>query len=125
MPILVADDNPAIVHLLSIMLTAWGYTAVITTDARGVLEYLQANTPDLLLIKGALPNLSGFEACSRIRRLRRLRSMPVVLLLEAHDEAGRVQARLVGANGILHKPLSGEALRAMLARLELAPTAHS
>lgn len=117
MAILVADDNPAISALLGTMLQSWGLEVAAVADGRAVLEYLQQHTPTLMVLDGHLPLLDGFELCSRIQRLRRLRGVPVVLLLDSGDEMARVQATLVGASGVISKPISGQVLRGELRRL--------
>lgn len=117
MAILVADDNRAICTLLTIMLESWGEEVHVVADGRSVLEYLQDHTPKAVILDGELPLLDGFELCSRIKRLKRLRASPIYLLLNSGDEMGRVHATLVNANGVISKPISGQVLRELLGPL--------
>ncbi len=114
MTILVADTNPAIRTLMTVLLEAWHYEVMTVASGQAVLDYLRHHTPELMILEGGLHGISGLELCSRIKRIRRLRVAPVILLLHSGDEMARVQASLVNANGILTKPISGQNLREIL-----------
>lgn len=64
-----------------------------------------------------MPHMDGFEICSRVKRVRRLQQTPVLLLTAQDDDQTRDHAKLVGADDIVYKPLSGKNLRARITQL--------
>ena len=115
--ILVADDEPAIRTMLEVILSADGHEIVAVADGKTALEYLQTHTPDVMLLDINMPYMDGFEICSRVKRIKRLRNTPVVLLTALDDDHTRDHAKLVGADDIVSKPLSGKNLRGRITHL--------
>lgn len=115
--ILVADDEPAIRTMLEMILSSDGHDIVTVSDGRAALEYLKTNTPDAMLLDVKMPEIDGYEVCSRVKRIRRLSGTAVLLLTGFDDEQIRDQARLVGADDIVFKPLSGKNLRSRVAEV--------
>ncbi|MPY65791.1 response regulator [Deinococcus sp. SDU3-2] len=115
--ILVADDEPAIRTMLEVILSADGHEIVTVPDGKAALDYLRDHTPDALLLDVTMPQMDGFEVCSRVKRVRRLKGAPVLLLTALDDDRTRDQARLVGADDLVYKPLSGKNLRSRVKQL--------
>ncbi|AAF10982.1 response regulator [Deinococcus radiodurans] len=115
--ILVADDEPAIRTMLEVILSADGHEIVAVPDGRAALAYLQSHTPDALLLDVKMPYMDGFEICSRVKRIKRLRGCAVLLLSTVDDDQTRDQAKLVGADDIVVKPVSGKLLRGRVNQL--------
>ena len=115
--ILVADDEPAIRTMLEMILSSDGHDIVTVPDGRAALEYLKSNTPDAMLLDVKMPVIDGYEVCSRVKRVSRLSATAVLLLTGFDDEQSRDQARLVGADDIVYKPLSGKNLRSRVAEV--------
>lgn len=115
--ILVADDEPAIRTMLEVILSADGHEIVTVPDGRAALEYLREHTPDAMLLDVKMPHMDGFEICSRVKRVKRLRQSAVLLLTGFDDDQTRDQARLVGADDLVYKPLSGKNLRGRVNQL--------
>ncbi|WP_027482548.1 response regulator [Deinococcus pimensis] len=115
--ILVADDEPAIRTMLEVILSADGHEIVTVPDGRAVLEYLKTNTPDAMLLDVKMPYLDGYEICSRVKRIARLSRTAVLLLTGFDDEQTRDQAKLVGADDVVYKPLSGKNLRGRISQV--------
>ena len=115
--ILVADDEPAIRTMLEVILSADGHEIVAVQVGRAALAYLQNHTPDALLLDVKMPYMDGFEICSRVKRIKRLRGSAVLLLSPVDDDQTRDQAKLVGADDIVVKPVSGKLLRSRVNQL--------
>ncbi|WP_291426388.1 response regulator [Deinococcus sp.] len=115
--ILVADDEPAIRTMLEVILSADGHEIITVQDGRSALEYLQSHTPDAMLLDVKMPFMSGFEICSRVKRIKRLRHTPVLLLTALDDDQTRDQAKMVNADDLVHKPVSGKQLRSRVVQL--------
>ncbi|WP_034358055.1 response regulator [Deinococcus phoenicis] len=115
--ILVADDEPAIRTMLEVILSADGHDIVTVPDGRAALDYLREHTPDAMLLDVKMPHMDGFEICSRVKRIKRLRSTAVLLLTGFDDDQTRDHAKLVGADDLVYKPLSGKNLRGRVNQL--------
>ena len=115
--ILVADDEPAIRTRLEVILSADGHEIIAVSDGKLALEYLQEHTPDAMLLDVKMPFIDGFEICSRVKRIKRLRNTPVLLLTGLDDDQTRDQAKMVNADDLVHKPVSGKQLRVKVAQL--------
>lgn len=115
--ILVADDEPAIRTMLEVILSADGHEIVSVGDGKAALEYLKGHTPDAMLLDAHMPFIDGFEICSRVKRIKRLSRVAVMLITASADDQSRDHARLVGADDVVYKPLSGKNLRGRVASL--------
>jgi CheY-like chemotaxis protein len=78
--ILVADDEPTLLGLISAALTDEGYTVVPARDGREAVELAVKESPDLVLLDVMMPRLSGREALRQIRAAPETQSVPVVLM---------------------------------------------
>lgn len=115
--ILVADDEPAIRTMLEVILSADGHEIVAVPDGRAALAYLQSHTPEVMILDTKMPFMDGFEICARVKRMKRLKGTAVLLLTNADDEPTRDQAKLVKADDIITKPISGKVLRERIGQL--------
>ncbi len=115
--ILVADDEPAIRTMLEVILSADGHEIIAVEDGKAALEYLKGHTPDAILLDAHMPLVNGFEVCSRVKRIRRLSHVAVMLITGQTDDQVRDHAKLVGADDVVYKPLSGKNLRGRVASL--------
>ncbi|MBV8221618.1 MAG: response regulator transcription factor [Solirubrobacterales bacterium] len=112
--VLVCDDEPQILHALSIVLSGAGFEAVPSATAREALDRAAVRTPDAALIDLVLPEEDGVELC---RRLREWSDMPILVLSAAHEEQEKIRAFKAGADDYVTKPFSSGEL---IARLEAA-----
>lgn len=115
--ILVADDNEGQLMLLDMVLSSEGYQVALAADGREALQYLKEHTPDLLILDVNMPFLSGIEVCDRVKRIRRLKNVPIMVLTSSRDERVRTTAKMAGANMVMNKPLIGKDLRSIVAAL--------
>lgn len=112
--ILVVDDHDAHRKVLELVLGAHRYQVVSTRDGFEALTYLQAHTPDAIILDVHMPQLSGFDVGRRARRIARLRHVPILIMTAAADERTRIEADAIGASRVLHKPIAGTDLRKAL-----------
>jgi len=101
--ILVVDDEPIIVKVLDSRLKANGYDVITASDGQEALTKARADSPDLIVLDVMLPKLDGWEI---LRRLRRAKSTPVLMLTAKTSELDRVLGLEVGADDYLSKPFS-------------------
>ena len=113
--ILIADDAPSHLRLMEFMLHSETHELRTATDGREVLEVLKAVTPDLIVLDIEMPFLTGLDLSGRIKRVPRLRDVPVILVTSLTDQRTKASRAFVGADALLQKPVS---------RLELIETAN-
>jgi len=120
--VLVVEDDPDIVELITHYLRAEGLEVMAVSDGRLALERLRAGAHDLVILDLQLPGLDGLSLCGELRRDKRTRHLPVIMLTARGDEADRVVGLEVGADDYVVKPFSPKELvarlRALLRRLE-------
>lgn len=114
--ILVADDDPIGRELLTSMVELLGHTAVAVGDGVAALAAVRAEPFDLILSDVGMPNLGGFELCSRLKADADTRLIPVVLVTGIGEEHRRTGIES-GADEFLSKPVSLEEVRLRLRAL--------
>lgn len=101
--ILIVEDEGSIADTLVYALQAEGFTTTWLTLAEEALALLQTQPVDLLILDVGLPDISGFEAC---KRLRRFSDVPVMFLTARSEEIDRVVGLEIGADDYVVKPFS-------------------
>ncbi len=112
-----AEDEAAFSTVLEMLLSVDGYEVAKVADGREALAWLREHTPDLAILDVVMPHLSGIEVCSRMKRVRRLKEVPVIILTALRDHATRAQAREANADALVIKPLEGKDFRALVQRV--------
>jgi DNA-binding response OmpR family regulator len=110
--ILIVDDEPSIIDLLSYNLKRANYEVVVARDGEEALAQARLERPDLVILDLMLPRLDGLEVC---RALRRERDVPVIMLTALDDEVDRVVGLELGADDYVVKPFS---VRELMARVK-------
>jgi two-component system catabolic regulation response regulator CreB len=115
--VLVIDDEPGIVDMLVYSLTTEGFQALAAASGREGLALLQERPVDLVVLDIGLPDASGFDILSEIRRIS---GIPVLFLTARSGEIDRVLGLELGADDYMVKPFSPRELvsrvRAILRR---------
>jgi DNA-binding response OmpR family regulator len=115
--VLVVDDEANIRELVSVYLTAAGYSVACAADGREAVEIVRASEPDLIVLDIGLPGMSGAEACSAIRAFSKV---PIVMLTARDTDLDKVALLEAGADDYVVKPFSPPVLvarvRAVLRR---------
>lgn len=109
--ILVADDIAGQRMILDMLLSVDGYDVELVEDGLEALQYLKEHTPDLAVLDVMMPNVSGIEVCMRMKRITRLRKIPVVMLTGLRDDETRAQINAAQADALVYKPLEGKDFR--------------
>src|SRR5215469_17958539 len=112
--ILVVDDEPPIRRFLRTSLSASGYRVVEAADAENVQRLLSAEKPDLVILDLGLPDRSGLELISELRKTS---TVPILVLSARHDERSKVEALDRGADDYVSKPFG---MAELMARLRAA-----
>jgi two-component system response regulator VicR len=110
--ILIVDDEPPIVDVLSYNLKQANYEVVVAWDGEQALAQARREQPDLIILDLMLPRLDGLEVC---RTLRRERDVPIIMLTARDAEVDRVVGLELGADDYVVKPFS---VRELMARVK-------
>ncbi len=102
--ILIVDDNPFNVDLLSIYLQNAGFNVVMAEDGAGGLEQASETKPDLILLDIMMPGLDGFETCRRLKEDEVTRHIPVIFMTALTKTSEKVKAFEVGGVDYITKP---------------------
>ena len=101
--VLIVDDEPGIREIVRAYLEADGFTVREAGTGKLALEAARAQMPDLVVLDLMLPDLSGEEICTRLRRTSRV---PVIMLTAKSAVADRLHGLSLGADDYLVKPFS-------------------
>lgn len=113
--VLIVDDEPDIIELLSINLQKAGYTVTAAYNGRDALKSIQEDIPDVVVLDVMMPELSGTEVATRLRGSERTARLPIIMLTARADEVDQVVGLSVGADDYVTKPFS---VKVLLARIE-------
>lgn len=103
--ILVVDDTPANVDVLTMRLESQGYEVATAADGQEGLDRALELKPDLILLDVMMPRLDGFEVCRRIRADASMPYVPIVMVTAKADRADIVAGLDAGADDYLTKPV--------------------
>ena len=101
--ILVVDDEPSIVEVVSLYLRREGFEVITASEGDAALAAAREHHPDLIVLDIMLPKRSGLEIT---RILRQEQSSPIILLTARGDEADRIVGLELGADDYVVKPFS-------------------
>ena len=117
--ILVVDDTPETLGLLTDTLDHAGFTVLIATDGESALELLDQITPDLVLMDAMMPGMNGFESCRRLKQEKLLANLPVIFLTGLSESEHVIEGLAAGGVDYVTKPIVVDELLARI-RVHLA-----
>ena len=106
--ILVVDDSPENVRLLSKSLTAQGYTVRGVTSGEMALRVAQSNWPSLILLDILMPKMDGYQVCEALKAQSDTCDIPIIFLTALDDTLDKVRAFSVGGADYITKPFQIE-----------------
>ena len=113
--ILIVDDMPANLEVVTSHLERQGYCAVVALGGDEGIERAEFVRPDLILLDVMMPGLDGFETCRRLKANPATRDIPVIFMTALADTADKLAGFAAGAVDYVTKPLNGAEV---LARIE-------
>lgn len=112
--ILIADDDPAIRQLLTLMLRSSGYTTLVAENGYQLIQLAQEQMPDLLLVDLMMPHLDGYEAIRQLRNDTRTGHIPMLILTARNNPTDVVVGFETGADDYITKPFRTDELLARI-----------
>ena len=105
--ILIVDDTPDNLRLLSAMLTAQGYEVRKSLSGKMALTACQMLLPDVVLLDINMPEMNGYEVCRQLKMGEKTRDVPVIFISALDDVLDKVKAFDVGGVDYITKPFNG------------------
>ena len=102
--ILVVDDEPRVREMIEFRLRLFGYEVLQAADGREALEVAIREQPDLVLLDVMMPELDGFQVCSRLKQEESTKDIPVVMLTAKAEAKDVTRAFNSGAVDYVVKP---------------------
>ena len=112
--VLVVDDTPESLGLLTDMLDGAGFTVLIATDGHSALQLVEQITPDLVLMDAVMPGLDGFQTCRLLKQKGPLTHLPVIFMTGLAATAHVVEGLAAGGVDYVTKPIVVEELLARM-----------
>ncbi len=108
--VLVVDDSPTDLHLITGYLVNNGYTALSASSGEEALTRAYMDKPDLILMDIVMPGMNGYEATLALRTNPNTASIPIMIISSRRQDSDRIWGMRQGAKDYLVKPISEEAL---------------
>ncbi len=123
--ILIVDDTLANIQVLSGMLKQQGYKVRPVLDGKTALKAAETNAPDLILLDITMPDMDGYEVCTRLKENPKLNHIPVIFISALTEPLDKVRAFTVGGVDYITKPFQLEEVRVRVENhLRLANLQH-
>src|SRR6266851_9520105 len=104
--VLVVEDNPASLDLITYLLKAFGHTPLSARDGLEGIEIARREHPDLILCDIQLPGADGVEVCRQLKKDPALQDIPLVAVTAYAMVGDREKLLAEGFNGYLSKPIN-------------------
>ena len=104
--ILIVDDDPHAIEILTRMLGREGYDCVSAASGAAALDLVRGKAIDVILLDVMMPEMDGLQVCEHLRGDETLRQIPVILLTAKDDMETRSRGMALGVSEYLTKPIN-------------------
>jgi two-component system OmpR family response regulator len=109
--VLVVDDDPDLVDLLSQFLSRQGMTTLVASNGPQCLEIVQGSSLiDVIVLDIMMPGMDGLQVCAALKEIECARAIPIILLTARDDVETRLASVELGVSEFIVKPASGRDL---------------
>lgn len=115
--ILVVDDDPEIVMMLSTRLAKRGYQVTTASDGHAALELAKSELPDLVLLDVMMPGKSGWEVARALKQDPATANIKIVMVTAIGEQVNEITSPLYGADAHIDKPFEFDRLEKVIAQL--------
>ena len=106
--ILIVDDAPSNLKMLSDVLSANQFEVIVATDGETALKIVELKMPSLILLDIIMPGLDGFEVCQRLKANLKTQTIPIIFLTALSETVNIVKGFELGAVDYITKPFQQE-----------------
>lgn len=117
--VLVVDDSPGTLAMLTDALEQIGALVLVATDGASAMTAVSRIVPDIILLDAVMPDINGFETCRRLKRLPELADVPIIFMTGLRETDRIVEGLEAGGVDYVTKPIVLEELMARI-RVHLA-----
>jgi DNA-binding response OmpR family regulator len=117
--VLIADDDPDILMLISLTLERDGYEVIVAEDGFRAFEAALERVPHLVVLDLMMPGIDGCEVTRRLRAAEATKDVPIMIVTAFAEESQASNALDAGADAYMRKPFSPKELLAKTASLLL------
>jgi len=104
--IFIVEDEKPIITLLQYNLEKEGYKVNFSETGEEAIQSIKKNAPDLVILDWMLPDFSGIEVCKQIKKINKLKNIPVLMLTAKSEEEDKVRGFESGVDDYVTKPFS-------------------
>jgi DNA-binding response OmpR family regulator len=115
--ILVVDDSPTDLKLVSGPLNSKGYKVITAVDGEEALAKAASELPNLIVLDVVLPKKNGFQVCRQLKTALATKDIKILLLTSKSQDSDRFWGLKQGADGYMTKPFADEELLSSVAGL--------
>ena len=108
--VLIADDEPDILEIISFNLDAEGYDILTATNGNEAIEKAKNNRPDLIILDVMMPGKNGFEVCKLLRMNPAFKDTIIIFLTALNDDSTEIKGLENGGDDYINKPISPKVL---------------
>ncbi len=114
--ILVVDDSPTNLEIISNFLRNAGFIFLTVSDGEMALKHVKYKIPDLILLDVMMPGIDGFNTCKKLKENLETRDIPVILMTAISDTESKIKGLELGAVDYIVKPFHEQEI---LARIKI------
>jgi DNA-binding response OmpR family regulator len=114
--ILVVDDSPTELQLLTAPLKAKGYAVITAVDGDEAIEKACSQHPRVMLLDVVMPKKNGFQVCRQLKNLPETQDIKIIIISSKSQESDRFWGMKQGADAYMIKPFDEKALLANVAK---------
>jgi CheY-like chemotaxis protein len=115
---LIVDDSRTALTSLSRLLKGQGIATDMVESGPEALKFLRSNNPGVIFLDHMMPGMDGFETLAALKSDARTAAIPVVMYTSREGDAYMGQAQVLGAFGVLQKPVNPDVLEQILKRID-------
>ena len=115
--ILIVDDSPTEVHVMTKALEKHGYRTAAAADGAEGVRLAREMSPDLIFMDIVMPGMNGYQATRTLTREEATRHIPVIMCTSKGQETDRIWGMRQGAHDYIVKPIDANALLAKIAAI--------
>ena len=108
--ILIADDEPNQLELMSFNLSNAGYSIIKAANGKEAIELIENHSPDLIILDWMMPKMSGIEVCRTLRSRSETKQIPIIILSARSEDSDKSLGLDTGADDYISKPFSPKEL---------------